>query len=91
MKKRIFDIAISIFIIIATLLIMLIISVLIKLDSKGKVIYKQKRITKQGKEFIMYKFRTMVEDVEKETGPILAIKNDARITRELVKYLEKQD
>lgn len=29
----------------------------------------------------MYKFRTMVEDVEKETGPILAIKNDARITR----------
>lgn len=33
----------------------------------------------------------MVEDVEKETGPILAIKNDARITRELVKYLEKQD
>ena len=47
--KKFFDIAISIFIIIATLLIMLIISVLIKLDSKGKVIYKQKRITKQGK------------------------------------------
>ena len=70
---------------------MLIISVLIKLDSKGKVIYKQKRITKQGKEFVMYKFRTMVEDAEKEIGPILAIKNDARITRELVKYLEKQD
>lgn len=80
-EKRFLDIVISIFTIIVTLPIMVIISVLIKLDSKGKVIYKQKRITKNGKEFVMYKFRTMVEDAEKNTGPILAIENDTRITR----------
>lgn len=80
-EKRFLDIVISIFTIIVTLPIMVIISVLIKLDSKGKVIYKQKRITKNGKEFVMYKFRTMIEDAEKNTGPILAIENDTRITR----------
>ena len=80
-EKRFLDIVISIFTIIIALPIMVIISVLIKLDSKGKVIYKQKRITKNGKEFVMYKFRTMVEDAEKNTGPILAIENDTRITR----------
>ena len=66
-EKRFLDIVISIFTIIVTLPIMVIISVLIKLDSKGKVIYKQKRITKNGKEFVMYKFRTMVEDAEVTT------------------------
>ena len=80
-EKRFLDIVISVFTIIIALPIMVIISVLIKLDSKGKVIYKQKRITKNGKEFVMYKFRTMVEDAEKNTGPILAIENDTRITR----------
>ena len=80
-EKRFLDIVISIFTIIVTLPIMVIISVLIKLDSKGKVIYKQKRITKNGKEFVMYKFRTMIEDAEKNTGPIIAIENDTRITR----------
>lgn len=80
-QKRIFDIVISIAILIIVFPLMLIIAILIKITSKGEIIYKQKRITKNGKEFIMYKFRTMIKDAEKETGPILAKVNDSRITK----------
>lgn len=80
-EKRVFDIILSIIVIAITWPIMLLIAIAIKIDSKGKVIYKQKRLTKNGKEFVIYKFRTMVEDAEKETGPTLAKKNDERITR----------
>lgn len=80
-EKRIFDIILSIIIIVITSPIMIFIAIAIKLDSKGKVIYKQRRITRNGKEFTIYKFRTMVENAEKETGPTLAKKNDERITR----------
>ena len=80
-EKRIFDIILSIIAIVITSPIMLFIAIAIKVDSKGKIIYKQKRITKSGKEFTIYKFRTMVENAEKETGPVLAKKDDNRITR----------
>lgn len=80
-QKRIFDIIISTVILIIVSPLMLIIAILIKITSKGEIIYKQKRITKNGKEFIMYKFRTMIKDAEKETGPILAKVNDSRITK----------
>ena len=80
-EKRIFDVIISIIVIIITSPIMILIAIAIKIDSKGPVIYKQKRITKDGKEFTMYKFRTMINNAEKETGPILAKKKDERITK----------
>lgn len=80
-QKRIFDIIISTAILIIISPLMLIIAILIKITSKGEIIYKQKRITKNGKEFTMYKFRTMIKDAEKETGPILAKINDSRITK----------
>ena len=80
-EKRIFDIIFSIIALVITAPIMLLIVIAIKIDSRGKAIYKQKRITKGGKEFVIYKFRTMIEDAEKETGPILAKKDDSRITR----------
>lgn len=80
-EKRIFDVIISIIVIISTSPIMILIAIAIKIDSKGPVIYKQKRITKDGKEFTMYKFRTMIDNAEKETGPILAKKKDERITK----------
>lgn len=80
-EKRIFDVIISIIVIIITSPIMILIAIAIKIDSKGPVIYKQKRITKDGKEFTMYKFRTMIDNAEKETGPILAKKKDERITK----------
>jgi len=73
-EKRIFDIILSIIAIVITSPIMIFIAIAIKLDSKGKVIYKQRRITRNGKEFTIYKFRTMVENAEKETGPVLAKK-----------------
>jgi len=60
---------------------MLIISILIKLTSKGTVIYKQERVGKDGKTFILYKFRTMVKDAEKMAGFSPATENDPRITK----------
>jgi len=53
----------------------------IKLTSSGSVFYKQKRIAKDGKIFTLYKFRTMVHNAEHESGPVLAAKNDLRVTK----------
>jgi lipopolysaccharide/colanic/teichoic acid biosynthesis glycosyltransferase len=60
---------------------MLIISLLIKIDTKGPVLYTQKRLGVRGKEFTLFKFRSMISEAEKHTGPIWATKNDKRITR----------
>jgi exopolysaccharide biosynthesis polyprenyl glycosylphosphotransferase len=70
--------------------IYLVIGLLIKFDSKGPVFYRQKRYTKNFKEFYMYKFRTMYLDAEKRLaelkecnesdGPIFKIKEDPRVT-----------
>lgn len=87
-EKRIFDIIFSLIAILITIPIMFLIAIAIKIDSKGNVIYKQKRITKNGKEFVIYKFRTMIDDAEKDTGPTLAKEDDERITR-VGKFLRK--
>lgn len=58
-----------------------ILAVLIKLDSPGPVFYRQRRVGWRGKEFFLYKFRTMRADAESETGPVWATKDDPRITR----------
>ncbi len=70
--------------------IMLIIALLIKITSKGPVLFKQKRVGLRGREFHMYKFRTMIQDAEKlkkkleqqneMDGPVFKINNDPRIT-----------
>jgi lipopolysaccharide/colanic/teichoic acid biosynthesis glycosyltransferase len=57
----------------------LILAALIKLDG-GKVFYVQERLTEGGKIFKMIKFRTMIPDAEKISGPVLAEHNDPRIT-----------
>ncbi len=59
----------------------LLVSLLIKLTSKGTVIYKQERVGKDGKTFTLYKFRTMVKDAEKKIGPVLAKHDDPRVTK----------
>lgn len=59
---------------------MLIVSILIKIDSKGCVFYKQERITKYGKKFKIFKFRTMVENADK-LGNLLTTQDDCRITK----------
>ena len=54
---------------------------LIKLSSPGPVLYRQRRVGKGGKEFVMYKLRTMVDGAEDATGPVLAQCGDQRVTR----------
>jgi len=56
-------------------------SVLIKISSAGPVFYKQQRVGKDGKVFTLYKFRTMVKDAEKELGPVMASRDDPRVTK----------
>ena len=78
--KRIFDILVSGILIILTSPIFLILALLIKLDSKGPVIFRQIRITAYGKKFRICKFRTMVNQAEK-LGSQVTTKGDARVTR----------
>jgi exopolysaccharide biosynthesis polyprenyl glycosylphosphotransferase len=53
----------------------------IKLDSKGPVFFGQERLGRDGKRFIQYKFRSMVDDAEKSTGPVFAKEDDPRRTK----------
>ncbi len=78
--KRLFDVSFSIIAIILFLPVYLIVSIWIKLESKGPILYKQERIGKFSKPFTIYKFRTMVDDAE-TNGPKLSSHNDKRITR----------
>ena len=78
--KRVFDIIMSIILILLFSPIMLIISLLINFDSPGPIIYKQLRITQYGRIFRVYKFRTMVNDADK-IGTHVTTQNDSRITR----------
>ena len=62
--------------------IMAVIAVLIKLDSRGPVLFVQERLGRFGRQFPMYKFRTMRQDAEATSGPVWASpKNDPRVTR----------
>lgn len=78
--KRTFDILLSFFALIILLVPMMLIAIIIKCDSRGPVFYKQERLGLGGKSFMLYKFRTMVEDAEKN-GAKWADENDDRITR----------
>jgi exopolysaccharide biosynthesis polyprenyl glycosylphosphotransferase len=78
--KRVMDIAIAVFLLVATLPLLLLTAIAIKLDSKGPVFYKQQRVGLYSRPFTVYKFRSMQRDAEKY-GPQLAKKNDSRITR----------
>lgn len=77
--KRIFDIAFSIIAIVLLSPLMLVSALSVKLCDGGSVLYKQKRLTMDGKEFYVYKFRSMITDAEKN-GIRLASENDNRIT-----------
>lgn len=54
--------------------------VIVRLTSRGPGIYRQRRVGKNGRPFMMYKIRTMREDAEAGTGPVWTEKNDARVT-----------
>nr|WP_072537121.1 sugar transferase [Anaerococcus mediterraneensis] len=78
--KRIFDILVSLLVIILILIPMIFISIAIKLDSKGPVFYKQERLGKGKKAFYIIKFRTMRVGADKNLDN-LTVKNDPRITK----------
>ena len=78
--KRIFDFLLSLFGIIILSPIFIIVSIAIKLDSKGSILFLQKRVGRHGKEFNIYKFRTMVTDAEK-LGKQITVGKDNRITK----------
>lgn len=80
MIKRIFDVSVAAVGLIALSPLMLILAVLIKCDSQGPVFFKQKRIGKNFRAFLIYKFRTMKENAEL-SGPVITIGEDPRITR----------
>lgn len=80
--KKLFDLVLSVCLLIVLSPIFVLISIAIKIDSTGEVFFKQERIGKDGKVFKIYKFRTMVKNAEK-LGDGLVIKDDtdARITK----------
>ncbi|MBO4947236.1 MAG: sugar transferase [Lachnospiraceae bacterium] len=78
--KRLFDILFSLILIVLLSPLMLFITIWIKCDSKGPVMFRQIRITTAGKEFRIFKFRTMVVDAEK-LGTQVTVVQDPRITR----------
>ena len=78
--KRIFDIIVSLILLIILAIPMLILAVWIKHDSKGPVFYRQERVTTYGKHFRIHKFRTMVSNADK-IGTAVTVGNDSRITR----------
>ena len=79
--KRFFDITISLFGLILLSPIFLIIAIAIKCDSKGPVIFKQVRLGKNGKEYDMYKFRSMCVGAEQQEGGVYCFKGDKRVTK----------
>ncbi|MEE1028577.1 MAG: sugar transferase [Agathobacter sp.] len=78
--KRIFDIIMSIIMLLILWPVMLILAIWIKADSKGPVFFRQERITQYGKKFRIFKFRTMVNDAPK-LGSAVTVGGDARITK----------
>ncbi len=89
--KRSFDMVISIIILIICLPLFLLLSILIRLDSPGPILFTQDRMGFLGNKFKLYKFRTMSADADRQieklkhlsdrSGPVFKMKNDPRITR----------
>lgn len=86
--KRIFDFSASLVCLAIFSPVLVLVACAIKLETKGPVLFKQKRLGKQKKPFICYKFRTMVDKAESQSGPIWSRNNDPRITK-VGKYLRK--
>lgn len=79
--KRAFDIVFSGFALIVASPVFLITALAIKIEDHGPVFYKQKRCTIGGREFEIYKFRSMIVNAEKNNKAVLASKGDSRITK----------
>jgi Undecaprenyl-phosphate glucose phosphotransferase len=78
--KRLIDMAISSVALVALSIPLGIVSLLVKLTSKGSVFYRQERMGLDGKSFSIVKFRSMYDDAEKDCGPVWAVPDDPRVT-----------
>lgn len=78
--KRIMDVMVALVILIGFLPLWILVAIIIKLESPGPVLFSQKRVGKDGKIFTIYKLRSMVQDAERETGPVWAGTKDPRVT-----------
>ena len=98
LAKRCLDVLVSAGVLLLLLPLLVLVAILIKVTSKGPIIYRSRRVGKNGKEFWFYKFRTMYTGAEalnaqlanqnQHTGPIFKIKSDPRITP-IGKFLRK--
>ena len=79
--KRCMDIVLSAIALLITSPAFLAVAISIKLEDGGPVFYKQKRLTRNGREFEILKFRSMIVDAEKYAGAVLATEDDPRITK----------
>ncbi|MFC2170682.1 sugar transferase [Calditrichota bacterium] len=79
--KRIMDLMVSLLILVFGFPVLFIVGILVLLTSRGPIFYSQQRVGLNGREFRLYKFRSMVTDAEKSTGAVLASENDPRVTR----------
>lgn len=86
--KRTLDILFSLLVLIITFPVTFVTAILIKVESKGDIIFKQKRTGQNGKDFNVYKFRSMVQDAEIKSGPVWSTKDDPRITK-IGKFIRK--
>lgn len=78
--KRLFDIVVSLIMLIAISPILIVIAILIDKDSDGGVFYRQERVTQYGKKFKIHKFRTMVANAD-QIGSAVTTDNDSRVTK----------
>lgn len=78
--KRIFDIVVSLIVLVPFFPIWVMVGLIVKLTDPGPAVYSQERIGQNGKPFVMYKFRSMYTDAEAKSGPAWATENDPRIT-----------
>lgn len=78
--KRVFDIVVSLIILLLLSPFLLLLAIAIKLDSKGPVFYRQVRVGRYNRDFKIFKFRTMVQNADK-IGPPLTVGDDPRVTR----------
>ena len=79
--KRVFDLVLSVLLLIPGIPLMAIIAIAIRLDSPGPAVYRQERVGKDGRAFTAYKFRSMKQDAEADTGPVFTSRADPRITK----------
>jgi exopolysaccharide biosynthesis polyprenyl glycosylphosphotransferase len=79
--KRASDVTAALLLLIISSPLLLLASLMIKVSSPGRILYRQERVGRRQRTFHLYKFRTMIQDAEGRTGPVLAAEDDPRVTR----------